>query len=267
MNKFSEATHHFSGVLMVIGQTLISAFGVLIILAIVIYVEIHRVAEGISLFDDSSSVLGAAVLVLTLLTLEFIIHYVETKNGFDDNQHSAFSLRLFFQWLGYFVGLSPDWKPRLLSPAQQIKTYSKLLTITILALALAGSMKPAISSVQGTWIQGLQSVIWQSSLLEIVEWLSGVLFALTLVIGSQRITAYVAQRASETLATGEQTQKPKSYQGNITNLHETSDMPVIAEWQETYVAMCDSCGREFEKDSVDSAERALRAHKLHCEVK
>jgi len=59
--------------------------------------------------------------------------------------------------------------------------------------------------------------------------------------------------------------KPK-HQEIIADLHEVSDMPVIAEWQEKHIATCDNCGKQFEKDSADSAERALRAHKISCEV-
>src|SRR5690606_1250205 len=129
-----------------------------------------------------------------------IVHYVETKEGYHQAVQHAFSLRQMREWLKYFFGVGQHYQPRVLSPAQRIKSYSRLLTLTILALALGGSMDTAISQVQGTWTEGLQAILFQSTLAEMVEWIAGVLFALTLVLGSQRITAYVAQRAAETLS-------------------------------------------------------------------
>ncbi|MEM9955673.1 MAG: hypothetical protein AAF846_28995 [Chloroflexota bacterium] len=184
---------------MVIGQTIIAAFGVIVILIFVVIVEIQRVAHGVELFESNGAYTGAAVLVLLLLTLEFIIHYVETKEGYHREIQTAFSLRQVREWWKYFFGFGQHYAPQHLSPAERIKSYSRLLAITILALALGGSMDNAISQVDATWTQGLQTILFQSTLAEMVEWIAGVLFALTLVIGSQRITAYVAQRAAETL--------------------------------------------------------------------
>ncbi|MEO0599102.1 MAG: hypothetical protein AAF126_23535, partial [Chloroflexota bacterium] len=98
----------------------------------------------------------------------------------------------------YWFGITDNWQPRHKSPAHSIKVYSRLLTVTILVLALAGSMRDAISQVEGNWVQGIQSIATDSSLSEIVEWSGGLLFALALVVGAQRLTAYIAQRASET---------------------------------------------------------------------
>ena len=264
MNKFTDFAHFLSGALMVIGQTLIAAFGVIIILIFVVYVEIQRVADGVALFEENGAYLGAAVLVLLLLTLEFIVHYVETKNGYEHEQQNEWSIRLFWRWLSYFFGWSSDWTPRALSPAQQIKTYSRLLTVTILALALGGSMESTIAGVDGNWMQGLQSIAFESSLEEIVEWVAGVLFALTLVIGSQRITAYVAQRASETLEHGV---KQKPIHETIINHQNITDMPFMPIVIVDNISTCDACGWQSEnKATQDSAARALRAHKIHCEV-
>jgi len=65
---------------------------------------------------------------------------------------------------------------------------------------------------------------------------------------------------------GDNVHDKQKHQEIIADLHETSDMAVIAEWQEKHVAICDNCGKQFEKDSIESAERALRAHKISCEV-
>lgn len=284
MKQFTDWMHSLSGALMVIGQTLIAAFGVIVILVFVVIVEIQRVAHGVQLFEENGAYTGAGVLVLLLLTLEFIVHYVETKHGYHHEQQNAFSLRQFREWLKYFIGFGQHYTARPLSPAQRIKSYSQLLTLTILALALGGSMDTAISQVQGTWIQGLQAILFQSSLAEIVEWIAGVLFALTLVIGSQRITAYVAQRAAETLeqssveTVGQVTAIPE--QGDNTVMQDFDsesaviafDDIVIAEWlidaENSYIETCEDCDWSTEaKDSQDSAVRALRAHQArYCPI-
>lgn len=284
MKQFTDWMHALSGALMVIGQTLIAAFGVIVILVFVVIVEIQRVAHGVQLFEESGAYTGAAVLVLLLLTLEFIVHYVETKHGYYHEQQTAFSLRHLREWLKYFIGFGQHYTARPLSPAQRIKSYSQLLTLTILALALGGSMDTAIAGVQGTWIQGLQAILFQSSLAEIVEWLAGVLFALTLVIGSQRITAYVAQRAAETIAPHPaQADSPSVEQNPQENSTVRQEIEskfaepllndiVIAEWvieaENSYTETCEDCGWTTEtKDSRDSALRALRAHQArYCPV-
>ena len=72
MQRFTETTHNLSGAIMLTGQTLISAFFVIVILVLVLIVEIQRVAHGILLFEQSENLayLGAFVLVMMLLTLE-----------------------------------------------------------------------------------------------------------------------------------------------------------------------------------------------------
>ncbi|MEO1644642.1 MAG: hypothetical protein AAFR67_05610 [Chloroflexota bacterium] len=202
MKGFTEAMHNLSGAIMLIGQTLISAFFVIIILVLVLIVEIQRVAHGIEIFESSPALAygGAFVLVLMLLTLEFVTHYMESKYGYESERRTDFSLRIWLRNFKYWLGLGKKWEQRHKSPAHSIKVYSRLLTVTILVLALAGSMRDAISEVEGNWVEGIQSIAVESTLAEIVEWSGGLLFALALVVGAQRLTAYIAQRASETNA-------------------------------------------------------------------
>ena len=274
MKRFTEFTHNLSGAMMLIGQTLISAFFVIIILCLVLFVEIQRVAHGIQLFEQSpqSAYTGAFVLVMMLLTLEFVIHYIETKSGYHQEQKRDFSLRIVCQWLAYFVGYGDSWQARLKSPAQSIKSYSRLLTVTILALALGGSMSDALATVQGNWMQGLQTIILESSLLEIVEWGGGLLFALALVVGAQRLTAYVAQRASETLISADthadisvQTISKKDQDTEpVIHIVEPDIYLLDAEHPE-YKVTCD-CGWERTYDNADSSQRGLSAHQQKCSI-
>lgn len=273
MKKFTELMHNVSGALMLIGQTLISAFFVIVILVLVLVVEIQRVAHGIQLFEQASNLayFGAFVLVMMLLTLEFVIHYVESKSGFHQEQKTKFSLKVAAGSLKYFLGYDNGWKPRYKSPAHEIKSYSRLLTMTILALALGGSMTDALSSVSGSWIQGLQTIALESSILEIVEWSGGLLFALALVIGAQRLTAYVAARAAETLQSSEpqSPQKNESVYPVTVNLPEIDQKPLphIGYENLDHIAICDDCGwQSSPKDSEVNASRALSMHRRSCEA-
>ncbi len=267
MSRFTELMHNLSGAMMLIGQTLISAFFVIIILCLVLFVEIQRVAHGIQLFEQSPGLayFGAFVLVMMLLTLEFVIHYVESKSGYHQQRKTEFSLRLFAQWMKYFLGLSDSWKPRHKSPANAIKTYSRLLTITILALALGGSMSEALSTVQGNWIAGLRTIALESSLLEIVEWSGGLLFALALVVGAQRLTAYVAQRASETLAETSDTPQPVSPEHHDIFDYQTPDIILIDAEHPEFISEC-ICGWQKQYDNADSSQRGLNAHQQKCSI-
>lgn len=299
MTRFTEMMHNTSGALMLGGQTLISAFFVIVILILVLAVEIQRVAHGILLFEKSTNLayLGAFVLVMMLLTLEFVIHYVESKTGYHQDRKSDFSLRLFARWLGYFLGGGNEWTAHLKSPAHSIKSYSRLLTLTILALALGGSMSDTLATVQGNWMSGIQTIALESSLLEIVEWSGGLLFALALVIGAQRLTAYVAQRAAEygKQSSGEvdvQVVEPLSNDLPVTvDLPGEDYKPLLPEIpQENFendsafnksvlaelimesrdlgiVAQCDACGwKSTPKDSEVNANRALAMHQRSCEA-
>lgn len=292
MTRFTEMMHNISGAMMLGGQTLISAFFVIVILILVLFVEIQRVAHGIELFEKSTKLayLGAFVLVMMLLTLEFVIHYIESKTGYHQQRKRDFSFRLMWQWLVYVSGFGDTWQERLKSPAQSIKTYSRLLTMTILALALGGSMSEALASVSGNWIQGLQTIALESSLLEIVEWTGGLLFALALVIGAQRLTAYVAQRAAETLSQSSDGQSiddteaieadyavtvdlPANDQQALPFIEATkmiqnvSANPLLPTVDLGHIASCPDCGwTSTPKDTEANANRALSMHQRKCEV-
>lgn len=275
MKRFTELMHDVSGAIMLTGQTLFSAFFVIVILVLVLFVEIQRVAHGILLFEQSENLayLGAFVLVMMLLTLEFVTHYVETKNDYHEELQTDFSLRLLWQRLVYVSGFSGDWQPRHKSPAQRIKSYSHLLTATILALAVAGSMSSAISGVDGNWITGLQAIATQSTLAELVEWLGGLLFALALVVGAQRLTSYVAQRASETLLDTQQDNSegvhlleiPKTL-GNGNHVDESINIVQDDDTEpQGLVAVCTECGwQSTPKDSILNVRKSLLMHQRRC---
>jgi len=275
MQEFTELMHNISGGLMLLGQTIISAFFVLVILWLVLDVEIKRVAHGIELFEASPELAnkGAFVLVMMLMTLEFVIHYIEAKHGYHEPKKERFSFRLWLRKFDYLWGEKETWEAQYKSPAHDIRNYAKLLTRTILALALGGSMSSTIAGIDGNWVQGIQSIIFDSSLIEIVEWSGGLLFALALVIGAQRLTSYVAQRASETLVQSDKTKQGIKHDIGINHqdIAIVSINPDMATWivdpNSLHDITCPDCNREFTGyDTERKAQLALQAHKRHCEV-
>lgn len=278
MQEFTDFMHNISGGLMLLGQTIISAFFVLIILGLVLYVEIERVGHGIALFEQSEKLayMGAFVLVMMLMTLEFVIHYVEAKNNYHQPRKERFSFELVKRWWSYIDGSSTDWKAQYKSPAHDIRNYAKLLTRTILALALGGSMSSTITAIDGNWMQGIKTIVLDSSLIELIEWAGGLLFALALVIGAQRLTSYVAQRASETLA-GDKPHKQAIKHDESTQKHDIAIVTVEPESEfmpfmpvkpvEEHSIDCPDCGKEFTGYKTEGgAKKALQAHKRFCEM-
>lgn len=195
--------HQTSDVIQVFVQSLLTSFGLMVILVGVLWVEGVRVYEGISLFDPNVAVGGAVVLVMMNTVLEFIIHWVEHQNNWINPPRYQFSFALVARRLSYIIGKEKNFTPLAKSPAHEFKVYMRLLTAGILFIALVGSMKEAISGVNGNWFDGFISIFTQSTLAEFTTWLSGFIFALITVVGAQRLTAYVAKRVTETLAHAE----------------------------------------------------------------
>lgn len=186
-------------------QAAFTTYGVGVILALVAVVEVFRVAHGIELFEVSTilAYAGAFTLVLLNLTTEFIITYVEAKTGYEQPTRSDFSFVTVWRRLRYVVGSVPDgerWQAKEKSPAHTYKSFVRLLTVGILFLAVAGSMKGAIEQATGTWYDALWLILTQSSLLDMMVWVSGLVFAIIVVLGAQHLTRYIAHKAGEAVA-------------------------------------------------------------------
>lgn len=183
-------------------QTIITALGVPVVLALLLVVEHHRVVEGILLFDQNTTFAGfaAAALVLLNLVLEFQVHYVEHRAGYSEHRATRWSLRLWAANMAYRLGLGDRWQAQQLSPAARYKQLLSLVTFTILALALVGSMKAVISQTSGTWYEAIAAIVSDSSLLLMMTWAGGLLFAVAAVLSAQGLSRYVAIRCVEIVA-------------------------------------------------------------------
>jgi hypothetical protein len=90
-----------------------------------------------------------------------------------------------------------DWKPRQKSPALRFKGVLRVITVTILVLALAGSMESVIKQTNGNWSDAINYIFTQSTLLQAVTWLGGLLLAFATVRSAQALTQYVSQKVIE----------------------------------------------------------------------
>lgn len=197
LNRSLEAVGLVGDLLILVAYTLVSAFGVFVVLIAMLYVEQQRVQHGIALFDGSLSVGGSWALVVLNVVLEVTTFYLENRADYKREPAYEFSLRLFARRAAYFLGLGKDWTPRPLSPALFFHQLARLVTFAILALALAGSMQQQLQDAPGAWHQGVLHVLTQSSLSNMVTWLGGLLFAFAAVLGAQAASRYTAAKAIE----------------------------------------------------------------------
>ena len=201
--KFLESLVRIAELFLTLAQTVIVAFGVPVVLVLLLVVEHQRVLHGIALFEVDASLasFAAAALVVANLTLEFTIHYVESKAGYQAERGTRWSLRIWFRNAAYTLGVGERWQARQLSPAQRYRQLLRLVTMSILILALAGSMRGVIEQTTGSWHEALIAVLTESSLAEMSTWMSGLLFALAAVLTAQGLSRYVALRTAEIVST------------------------------------------------------------------
>lgn len=200
--KFLQTLLGIGDVLITMTQTVLIAFGIPLLLVMLLIVEQQRVDHGMSLFevDSTLATFSATVLVLANLIFELLISWKENRAGYAEPPKHEFSFRLLAARLGYMFGRDSDWQPRRKSPAQRFKSVLRAITFTILVLALAGSMRSVIEQTQGNWSKAIEYVITDSTLLQAVTWLGGLLFAFAAVLSAQALSQYVAQKVIEIVA-------------------------------------------------------------------
>lgn len=210
--KFLKFLHGLGDLVLTFSQTFIVSLGVPVVLVLLMIVEQQRVYHGIALFevDPALSAFGAWAIVILNLTLEFTIEHIEHKAGYRPDPVTRRSLRLWARSLSYFIGshggsgAGKAWQPLPLSPAQRYRSLLRLVTATILLLALAGSMRDVIARANGAWYVALRDIVVGSSLSLMITWLGGLLFAAAAVLSAQGLSRYVAIRCVEILAAMDQ---------------------------------------------------------------
>jgi hypothetical protein len=214
--KFLQSLIYIGELLLTLSQTVIISFGIPLVLIFLLIVEHARIVHGLELFEADAALATFAgwALVLTNLVLEFQVHHIEQKEAYTEESKVKFSLRIWARNLSYIFGKGKDWQERPLSPAHRYRQLLSLVTFTILALALTGSMKSVIEQQSGAWYQALWAIVTESSLLKMMTWLGGLLFALAAVLSAQGLSRYVAIRCSEIIARMEASQLAQTKQAN-----------------------------------------------------
>jgi hypothetical protein len=175
-------------------KTALLMVGVPAVLIALLIVEQHRVADGIGLFEVNTvfAAMAAWALVLANVVFELFIHHIEHTAGYTAARDTAWSLRIWWANAAYRLGIQSRWRARELSPAARFKAASRIVTFTILALALGGSMRAAIAATSGAWHEAITAILLESDLLTMATWAGGLLFAFSAVFGAQVLTRYVA---------------------------------------------------------------------------
>jgi hypothetical protein len=183
-------------------QTLLVGPGVLLVLLMLLAVEQQRVYHGVSLFEvyPALASFAASSLVILNLSLELLIHHIEHRAGWVEPARNEFSLRLWADRLAYMLGKTEKWAARPKSPALRFKVVLRLVTFSILVLALAGSMRTVIEKSECRWLDALAQIVSDSSLIDMATWAGGLLFAAAAVLSAQALSQYVARRAVEIAA-------------------------------------------------------------------
>lgn len=199
--RLLKSLHGTGDVALTFVQTLIVAFGVAITLVLLLIVEQERVQGGIGLFEANAAfaAFAAWAMVILNLVIEFVIEHIETKANYHPDPATRFSLRTVARTIRYITGFLPNWKPIANSPAQRFRSLRRIVTLAILALALAGSMRDVIASTSGAWYDALLAVLTRSTLSQAATWVVGLAFALTSVLSAQGLSRYVAVRCVEIL--------------------------------------------------------------------
>lgn len=253
--------------ILILVRTLIVTIGVPITLVFIMFVETERVAHGIEIFEANANMASLAswVLIILNMVLEFLIVYKEHSSGYSQPTKYRWSLKMFFKNLVYRFGFHKENEER--SPAYAFEFVLFAVTFGILFLALLGSMKGELERYDTTWHQTLLSILTQSTLIELLTWTSGLIFAFTLVISAQGLSNYVAYHTTAVLES--MINIKQSMEREEKELLEKEDKLTPKEVEEgifkigeEFHTKCPTCGGHRKVfDNMVSAKNSLRSHK------
>lgn len=200
----------FSNIIYTFAQTLLTTIAIPVALAFVLAVEIPRVTLGVLAFDANPdhSTLTAAVIVIGLLVVEFIIHYLYIKYGVLESKKYKFSFGNFGQDLWYFLRGYPNnleiREQYKKTPAYDYENLAVLLRRGIIIISIIGTLQPQIENIVElnpdlSWYEALIELVAKSDLNLFLDVVAGVLTAFLLVRISTSFARHVSIRAHEAL--------------------------------------------------------------------
>lgn len=197
-------------VLMVFIQTVIVAFGTIIIMGFLLWVEQNAVSYGVATFEHDETKTAAAALVLVLFNfaVKFWEVYIDDKASDQRERYKpakryVFSLRTWFSEWGYWLGVGKKWQRKELPASASFASVRKVVTFAMLYMAFIGRTHEAINKVSITggtavsWQNGFTDLLTKSTLADIALWVSAIVFTFAAVIAAQQLTQYIAVRVLE----------------------------------------------------------------------
>lgn len=199
--KLINLVNEISNVIFTILKTFLNTIFLVPILGGVLLVEIPRVQSGVKIFDsdESHSLLAACVLVLSLLTFQFLVLYIEAQEKKEKVKKYKFSLRLLFRNLKYFIGFE---EPVEKSLANRYERVTSLLEFGVIFLSVVGSLQPSIAIAAASekpWHEALIDIIFNSNADVFFDAAVGIVFAVVIVRTSTTIARYVGEKATDAL--------------------------------------------------------------------
>jgi len=192
-------------ILTVFMQTIIVSFGSLFLLFGLLWVEQNAVSHGINMFEVNTQYAGVGALVLVLVNFSVKFWEVhadvstaDQRKRYVPKKQYAFSLKLFFGDVAYWLGIGKRWQKRELPASYAFSTVRKVATNAIMILAFFGRTHEAVMKVSDTgWQDGIKAIAEKSTLADLLVWIGAVIFTFAAVIAAQRVTQYTAIRVIE----------------------------------------------------------------------
>lgn len=212
------------------------------LLVLLVVAEAERVRYGVMLFETHAYLgyIVSYILVIGNAFIELAIQHRHQQAGGNHQREYQWSIRLWASQMIYIFGVGNNWQARHKSPAVRLERLQITLTAAILFLAIGGSMQEPISQAGGNWREGLVSIATQSSLLEMITWLSGLVSAVVIVLLAQIIVAYAYARAIE-------------YQAELSEMKEAATVENVAEieaWQQQQAAAVADAQQQAEREML-----------------
>jgi len=262
---FLSALVNLADVILTLIRTIMVTMGIPISLSFILYVESDRIRHGIELFEANSEMarLAAWVLVILNVVLELLIVYEEDKYGYQHPAKYRTSLRTFWGRVSYLLGVKREEKQ---SPAHVYMSTLKIVTYSILLLALLGSMREQMEATQGAWHVALVKILTESSLKDFVVWIGGTIFAFTLVVSAQSLSNYVATHTTKIVIKPIEVQPPTHIEERqLPIMVETEeDTRIVSLGEDLFLASCSDCSWSRTYTDDTQAKRGLVGHSVYC---
>jgi len=252
--RILTALHAIGDSALALVRTFVIAFGVPLVLTLLLIVEVQRVSAGIQPFAESTTLaqFAAISIVLANIVIELTIHYVEHKAGYSAVRAVRWSLRITARDAAYRLGIGHGWQAAELSPAQRYRRLRSITTITLLFLAVSGSMAAAIQATPGKWYFALATILTDSTLSSASVWLSGLAFSVVAILLAQGLASYVSTRVVEVL-------DDLSAKQRVVTVDNSAALDAIkAQYIAAKTAQKAAADQQTERERVEAIEQAER---------